>query len=191
MTPRLGLLSVIVLVCIWFSFFAPLPNESVQTSKSTQKTVSASASTIQSGTIVSAPTSKIAPNSTAPQEKTSAPIQLVPRHQLISQSPVQAPSLFAASNWLTSQPASVPIPQPVNPQVVKPSVPLLDIQVIGKSLADGRWSVFLVRQGLTWVVQEGEVIDNVYKVRTIAPPRLELIYLPLNEVQTLDIGSSD
>jgi hypothetical protein len=41
------------------------------------------------------------------------------------------------------------------------------------------------------VVRDKTVIDGTYRVDTIAPPVLTLTYLPLNQVQQLNIGVFD
>jgi hypothetical protein len=38
------------------------------------------------------------------------------------------------------------------------------------------------------VVHKGEQIEGVYRVDAIAPPTLTLTYLPMNQVQQLNIG---
>jgi hypothetical protein len=40
-------------------------------------------------------------------------------------------------------------------------------------------------------VHENDVIDGIYRVDAIAPPTLTLTYLPLNQVQQLNIGVFD
>jgi len=40
-------------------------------------------------------------------------------------------------------------------------------------------------------VREQTIIDGAYRIETIAPPTLTLVYLPTRLVQTLDIGSAD
>jgi len=37
----------------------------------------------------------------------------------------------------------------------------------------------------------GTVIDGMYRIDTIAPPTLTVTYLPLNQVQQLNIGVMD
>jgi hypothetical protein len=54
------------------------------------------------------------------------------------------------------------------------------------------WEVFLARGGdRTYVVRNQTVIEGVYRVDAIAPPTLKLTYLPLNQVQQLNIGVPD
>jgi len=43
----------------------------------------------------------------------------------------------------------------------------------------------------TYIVRTNTVIDGAYKVVAIAPPVMTLTYLPLNQVQQLNIGVLD
>ncbi|WP_413345644.1 hypothetical protein [Massilia sp. CT11-108] len=73
-----------------------------------------------------------------------------------------------------------------------PTAPPLPFTFIGKSVGDGAWEVYLARGDRTYVVREkGAVIDGTYRVESIAPPVLTLTYLPLNQVQQLNIGVFD
>ena len=97
---------------------------------------------------------------------------------------------FAHQDW-TPPPPPPPPPQPAPPPP-PPTAPPLPFTFIGKSVADGAWEVYLVRGDRTYVVREkGFVIDGVYRVDAIAPPVLTLTYLPLNQVQQLNIGVFD
>jgi hypothetical protein len=62
---------------------------------------------------------------------------------------------------------------------------------IGKQSSEGRWQVFLSRGDETLIVSEQTIIDGAYRVESIAPPTMTLVYLPTKLVQTLDIGSAD
>jgi hypothetical protein len=67
----------------------------------------------------------------------------------------------------------------------------LPFTYIGKQSSDGRWQVFLSRGDDTLIVHEQTIIDGTYRVESIAPPTMTLVYLPTKLVQTLDIGSAD
>jgi hypothetical protein len=72
-----------------------------------------------------------------------------------------------------------------------PSAPPLPFTFVGKAAADGQWEVFLARADKTYIVRTNMVIDGTYRVDAIAPPTLTLTYLPLNQVQQLNIGVFD
>ena len=83
-------------------------------------------------------------------------------------------------------------PPPAPAAAAKPAAavaPPLPFSYLGKMLGQGRWEVYLARAGQSYVVREGAAIDNTYRVDKIAPPVLTLTYLPLNQVQQLNIGS--
>jgi hypothetical protein len=97
---------------------------------------------------------------------------------------------FAHQDW-TPPPPPPPPPAPAPPPP-PPTAPPLPFSFIGKSVADGAWEVYLARGDRTYIVREkGFVIDGTYRVDVIAPPVLTLTYLPLNQVQQLNIGVFD
>lgn len=95
---------------------------------------------------------------------------------------------FGARDWnpppppQSAQQASPPAP---------PSAPPLPFTFVGKAAAEGQWEVFLARADKTYIVRANMVIDGTYRVDAIAPPTLTLTYLPLNQVQQLNIGVFD
>lgn len=125
----------------------------------------------------------------------SAPriLALVPREALIGDGDEQFRQgdnpVFGHQDW-TPPPPPPPPPAPAPPPP-PPSAPPLPFTFIGKSVADGAWEVFLARGDRTYVVRDKTVIDGTYRVDTIAPPVLTLTYLPLNQVQQLNIGVFD
>lgn len=115
---------------------------------------------------------------------------LIPRSQLIANqvNKETAVDLFKAANWAPAAPPVSPVVvTSAPPQVVAPP---LNFRFIGKAIIDGQLSIFLSNQDQTLVVKEGQTINANYKVGKIQPPTMELIYLPLNEIQTLFIGNS-
>jgi hypothetical protein len=94
---------------------------------------------------------------------------------------------FAHQDWTPPPPppAEPPPPPP-------PTAPPLPFTFIGKALSDGAWEVYLAHGDHAYVVREkGAVIDGIYRVESIEPPVLTLIYLPLNQIQQLNIGVFD
>jgi len=114
-------------------------------------------------------------------------LALVPRETLIGDSDTQfrqgENGVFGRQDWTPPPPppAQPPPPPP-------PSAPPLPFTFIGKSVADGAWEVYLARGDRTYVVRDKALIDGTYRVDAIAPPVLTLTYLPLNQVQQLNIG---
>lgn len=102
-------------------------------------------------------------------EKTSSKAELV--------API---NLFPVQTW---QPPPPPPPPPP-----KPTAPPLPFQY-GGSLHDGdQRTIFLIHQKRQLIVRTGDVIDSTYRVEEISPQRIELMYLPLQQKQTLLTG---
>jgi len=72
-----------------------------------------------------------------------------------------------------------------------PMAPPMPFAYIGKAVADGAWEVYLSRADKTYVVRNQTVIDGTYRVEKIAPPQMSVTYLPLNQVQQINIGVFD
>jgi hypothetical protein len=99
-------------------------------------------------------------------------------------------NLFGSQDWNPAPPppsaaASKPAPPP------PPVAPPLPFTYLGKAAEAGQWEVYLARGDKTYIVQDKMVIDGMYRVEAIAPPNLTLTYLPLNQVQQLNIGVLD
>ena len=121
-------------------------------------------------------------------------LALVPRDVLIGEGDAAfgqgGAGPFAHQDW-TPPPPPPPPPQPAPPPP-PPTAPPLPFTFLGKSVGNGAWEVYLARGDRTYVVREkGAVIDGTYRVESIAPPVLTLTYLPLNQVQQLNIGVFD
>ena len=119
-------------------------------------------------------------------------LALVPREVLIGDSETgfgqdqNGAGVFGRQDWTPPPP-----PQPVAaaaPPPPPPQAPPLPFTFIGKSVGGGAWEVYLARGDRTYVARTNEVIDGTYRVDAIAPPILKLTYLPLNQVQQLNIG---
>jgi hypothetical protein len=122
-------------------------------------------------------------------------LALVPREILIGDSDGRfgqgengagANLIFGRRDWNPPPPPPQPAPPPPPPP--PPTAPPLPFTFIGKSVGAGAWEVYLARGDRTYVVRADTVIDGMYRVDAIAPPVLTLTYLPLNQVQQLNIG---
>ena len=100
----------------------------------------------------------------------------------------QAGAMFGSQDW---NPPSVVQPTAPLPPPPPPTAPPLPFTYIGKALSDGAVEVYLARSGTTYIVRENMVIDGAYRVDDISPPTLILTYLPLNQVQQINIGVLD
>ncbi len=136
----------------------------------------------------SAPAAPLRASQPAPAKPAAVPIaRLVSRADLIG-AESGADALFASKNW-TPAPKPVAVQAQVAPP--PPMAPPLPFSYLGKSLGDGQWEVYLARGERTFIVRVGVVIDGTYRVDAITPPMLSITYLPLNQVQQLNIGVLD
>ena len=148
---------------------------------------------------VAEPSDRVAARAPAPARVASAPaasigvepviLKLLPRDALIGEEGAAGGDLFGSQNW------NPPPPPPVNagklPPPPAPTAPPLPFTLIGKSVGSGVYEVYLARGDQVYLVREKETIDGMYRVDKIVPPMLTLTYLPLNQVQQLNIGVFD
>jgi hypothetical protein len=119
-----------------------------------------------------------------PSQPTSQPGVLVvkDRQQLIVHDKKPTTGLFDPHSW-------APPPRPVPPAMVlpppPPMAPPLPFTYLGKQKEAGEWMVFLKRGNTTLIVKLLDVVETAYRIEAIAPPSMTLIYLPLNQPQTL------
>ncbi|MDN2712021.1 MULTISPECIES: hypothetical protein [unclassified Janthinobacterium] len=99
-----------------------------------------------------------------------------------------ADGVFHSQNWTPPPPKMAVVAPPPPPPPMAPPLPFI---YLGKAAAEGAWEVFLSRADKTYIVRANTVIEGAYKVVTIAPPVMTLNYLPLNQVQQLNIGVSE
>ena len=129
----------------------------------------------------------------AQESSASEPVilRLTPRATLIGEGDEvmgRAADVFGRQDW--TPPPPPPRPESLAPPA-PPMAPPLPFTYLGKAAEGGRWEVFLAIGDKTYVVRDKMVIDGMYRVDAIAPPNLTLTYLPLNQVQQLNIGVLD
>lgn len=100
--------------------------------------------------------------------------------------------VFGRRDWTPPPPPPPPVvSQVAPPPPPPPSAPPLPFTYLGKAAENGSWEVFLAIGDKTYIARDNMVIDGIYRVDAIAPPTLTLTYLPLNQVQQLNIGVLD
>lgn len=72
----------------------------------------------------------------------------------------------------------------------KKVAPTLPFHVLGRYEESGKVVIFIQNGEQNLIARVGDVLADVYKVETIEESKLSLRYLPLNELQTMEIGSS-
>ncbi len=120
-------------------------------------------------------------------------LALTPRATLIGEGDDalgRSADVFGRQDWTPPPPPSSAA-QGKAPPPPPPMAPPLPFTFLGKAAEGGQWEVFLAIGDKTYVVRDKMVIDGVYRVDAIAPPNLTLTYLPLNQVQQLNIGVLD
>ena len=123
-----------------------------------------------------------------PQAAQPAILALLPRSEVAGEDGETfggADGVFQSQNWTPPPPKMVAVAAPPPPPPMAPPLPFV---YLGKAAADGAWEVFLSRADKTYIVRADTIIDGAYKVVTIAPPVMTLTYLPLNQVQQINIG---
>ena len=123
-------------------------------------------------------------------------LRLLPRATLIGNADEamgEGQDVFGRRDWNPPPPppaASTAMPPPPPPPP-PPSAPPLPFTYLGKAVSAGSWEVFLAIGDKTYIAKDKMVIDGIYRVDAIVPPTLTLTYLPLNQVQQLNIGVLD
>jgi hypothetical protein len=82
--------------------------------------------------------------------------------------------------------AAAPAPPPPAP----PTAPPMPFTYMGKLLSGPEAKVFLTLGDRNLVLREGDTVDSIYRVEKIAEGAITLVYLPLNERQTIVTGES-
>ena len=179
MNSRKLILACALVVAAWFAFFADKTPETavVEAAPATVKKVQTS----EAGSVVRIPAQGAKPANVAP-----VIASIIDRKTLINSDYKSSQSFFGAQSWTPPPPpAAAPPPPP------PPTAPPLPFKYLGKKSDDGQLEVYLSNGDRTYIVQEKTIIDNIYRVDSIKPTAMSLTYLPLNQVQTLQIGSAD
>ena len=100
-------------------------------------------------------------------------------------------NVFGSQNFAPPPPVAAAESTAPPPPPPPPSAPPLPFVYLGKAAGEGSWEVYLARGEKTYNVRVKDVIDGVYRVDAIAPPNMTLTYLPMNQVQMLNIGVLD
>ena len=121
-------------------------------------------------------------------------LRLLPRAALVGSSDDASAGqdVFGKRDWNPPPPPPPPPESQANAAPPPPpSAPALPFTYLGKAVGNGSWEVFLAIGDKTYIARDKMVIDGIYRVDAIAPPTMTLTYLPLNQVQQLNIGVLD
>lgn len=104
----------------------------------------------------------------------------------VSRDPFAVPAPRGATRPGPAAPAPSPARVAVAPS--PPGAPPLPFTYMGKLISGEDLAVFLVQGERNLIVHEGDTIDSLYRVEHIAERVITLVYLPLNQRQTIVIG---
>lgn len=96
--------------------------------------------------------------------------------------------LFAPAAWTAEPPAEAVVAVPAAPVESAPQAPPLPFTVMGSHEQAGQTTIFLQHHDRTHVVRVGDTVAESYKVERIDGTAMTLRYLPLDQVQTLELG---
>ena len=103
-----------------------------------------------------------------------------------------AAGLFVTPEWaVPAAPVAArtkPLLDQPLPEPAAPSAPPLPFTVMGSMQEAGQRTVFLQLSGDSLVVRAGDTLVDQYKVEKIEGSTMVLRYLPLNQLQTLEVG---
>lgn len=129
------------------------------------------------------------PAAAPPVPSRDAPLQAEPVHAEPERQAAPRADLFAAHSWYVAPPPPPPAPPPAPVAPPPPMAPPLPFAFLGKLQEPERLRVFLVRGERAYTVSEGDVLDGAYRVERVTDTQISLTYLPLNQTQTLALGS--
>ena len=129
-----------------------------------------------------APVARPAPNASAPAG--TGPLDALPSRETIGRPRGQA---FASRSWAPAPPPSAAALAPV---IAAPPPPPMPYRVAGKVVHEGGAHIVLAKGDRVIWVREGETLEDGYRVDSIKPDRVTLIYLPLNVEQHIAVVST-
>lgn len=86
-------------------------------------------------------------------------------------------------------PARSFLPPPPPPVETKPVAPPLPYRYGGALEDGGAPAAFLLERDEVRAVRPGDVLDGRYRVTAVSRQRIDFLYLPLNEAQSLNTGN--
>lgn len=95
---------------------------------------------------------------------------------------------FAPNTWVQPKVVHASKEAAAEPQPAPPQAPPLPFRVLGRYVEHGTVAIFLQHNDRNLVVRVGDTIDGNYKIESIASGAMTLVYLPLNQKQTLAVG---
>jgi len=123
------------------------------------------------------------PRTSARHNSTSATATRTPRPAQLPRYSDSVKDIFATP--VTSQPL-LQIPQ----EIVAPEAPPLPFTYLGRVVENGSEAIFLATAQQNYMARSGDVLESHYRIDSIGNGQVVFTYLPLEIVQTLEIGES-
>lgn len=98
---------------------------------------------------------------------------------------------FQARQWSVPPPSKAPVAKAAKAQPAEAKAPPLPFKVLGSYGDGGEPAVFLQFNDKTLVVKAGDVVNDKYRVESIAEGKVTFLYAPLAEKQTLAVGDAN
>lgn len=136
-------------------------------------------------TAASASPSRVAPDP-APRAAAVPPSDPRTGHERVRLALARA-DLFPVQSWYVPPPP--PPPPPPAPPPPPPQAPPLPFSYMGRWQEGATVTYYLARAGAGPVgVRAGEVLDGVWRLESVHGRTLDFIYLPLNQMRSLQTG---
>lgn len=124
-------------------------------------------------------------------ERLARPPQSKPAAESEAEPEMEIGNVFSATSWYVPPP---PPPPPVSdPATVSPPVPTappLPFTYLGRYEDTPTLLAILVKGDRMYIVAEGDVIEDTYRIERLAPGMVEVTYLPLDIKQSLSTGEA-
>ncbi len=128
----------------------------------------------------------------SPRGQTSQAVDVVAVRARAAEAEPENAAVLEPSQWSTSvSTPAPPTPAAAPTSAPAPQAPPLPFRAMGRYVEDGQVQVFLQHNDRNLVVRVGDTIADDYKVESLDGSTLTLRYLPLNQPQTIDVGSAN
>jgi hypothetical protein len=101
---------------------------------------------------------------------------------------VEPGEAFVKKSWYIAPPPPPPVKPPPPPPPPPPTAPPLPYTYLGSYSEGGARLIILVKGDSVLTVKSGDVLEGRYRVGGVVGNQLEIVYLPLDIKQTLNVG---